>query len=281
MYKLRLTPGPFPMNLSPGWSQGQLAGNAMQRRDEGIAQVVNAAGRHPVLIVCEHASSSLPPELGGLGLDPQQRQSHIAWDPGAADTAQHLSTLLDAVYVRSNVSRLAYDCNRPPQAHDAIPERSEIHDIPGNTGLTAAQRQARVDAYYRPFERLLEERIAAHPVEPVIVTVHSYTPVYRGVRRDVEIGILHDDDARLADALLRVADGFDIRRNEPYGPGDGVTHTLRRHAVSNGLLNVMLEIRNDLIADPQACRAMAGTLHGWLEAALAQLSRSPRREVRA
>ena len=102
---------------------------------------------------------------------------------------------------------------------------------------------------------------------PAIVTVHSFTPVYRGARRDLDIGIVHDTDARFADALLEIAEAeteFVIRRNEPYGPRDGVTHTLAAHAIPRGLLNAMIEIRNDLIADPAGQRAMAERLSRWV-----------------
>ncbi|MFN0265211.1 N-formylglutamate amidohydrolase [Tepidamorphus sp. 3E244] len=246
-----------------------------------VAETVNPSGAHPVLLVCEHASAFIPDDYAGLGLSDEQRKCHIAWDPGALETARFMSQKLDAVLVKGNVSRLLYDCNRPPEAVDAIPQVSEIHAVPGNANLTAAQRRARVDTYYRPFETRLAQVVAAHRVPPVIVTMHSFTPVYRGVTRDVEIGILHDEDARLADAMLGVAEGFDIRRNEPYGPEDGVTHTLRRHALENGHLNVMIEIRNDLVTNTQDCRTMADHLCRWLEAALARLSASPAREVRA
>jgi len=82
------------------------------------------------------------------------------------------------------------------------------------------------------------------------VTVHSFTPVYHGVRRSVDVGILHDNDARLADAVLSVAKfdgGISVQRNEPYGPEDGVTHTLKLHSEKRQILNVMIEIKSDLI----------------------------------
>ena len=109
----------------------------------------------------------------------------------------------------------------------------------------------------------------------VLVTVHSFTPVYRGVSRDVQIGILHDADSRLADQMLQLVDGrsgYQIRRNEPYGPADGVTHSLRLHALPFGLLNVMIEIRNDLIADAAGQQRAADYLTGSIQEALGRLS---------
>lgn len=239
---------------------------------ERAVAIHNAQGTHPVVLICEHASAFIPPSLDNLGLDEKAASSHAAWDPGAASTARHLSGKLDAVLIESTVSRLVYDCNRPPEAASAMPSRSEIYDIPGNARLSADQRQMRIDHYYRPFEKQLTTQLAAHPCPPVLVTMHSFTPVYNGIRRELEIGILHDDDSRLADAMLNVATGFDIRRNEPYGPADGVTHTLRQHGVDHGRLNVMIEIRNDLIESDAQCLDIANHLSQWLTTALTTLS---------
>jgi predicted N-formylglutamate amidohydrolase len=238
------------------------------------ADVRNSTGKGPWLIVCEHASNYIPDEYGNLGLDAETLQSHIAWDPGALEVAVNLSVLLDAPLVAQSVSRLLYDCNRPTHEASAVPERSEIFRVPGNEGLTDKQRADRAERIYFPFRERLAAEIAARPSPPAIVTIHSFTPIYHGVSREVEIGILHDSDTRLADAMLAAAgsgNGFVVRRNEPYGPQDGVTHTLREHAVSRGLANVMIEVRNDLLTTAEECRAMAEQLAIWLNAAMASL----------
>ena len=239
---------------------------------ETAPTIVNAEGQHPVVLVCEHASAFIPASLNNLGIDAAAASSHIAWDPGAVEVARHLSRSLDAVLIEANVSRLVYDCNRPPEAPDAMPARSEIYTIPGNADLSSLQRQQRVDQYYRPFERLVRDTLSAHAVPPVLVTVHSFTPVYNGVARDLEVGILHNRDARLADAILRVAKELDVQRNQPYGPDDGVMHTLKLHAEPSGFLNVMIEVRNDLIASASACEAMAVHLQRWLVDAMSVLA---------
>lgn len=206
--------------------------------------------------------------------------SHIAWDPGAFDTAKQLSMQLDAPLVHSTVSRLVYDCNRPPESRDAMLELSAGIPVSGNVGLTSQERQARVERFYRPFETLLADTLFARGDAVVLATVHSFTPVYRGHARSVEIGILHDSDSRLADAVLEVASGFEIERNAPYGPDDGVTHTLRRHALPRQLLNVMIEIRSDLISTQNQCAAMAERLADWLTRALDLLADQGATEAR-
>ncbi|MFD1328629.1 N-formylglutamate amidohydrolase [Mycoplana ramosa] len=231
----------------------------------------NADARGRVILVCEHASRQLPKALGTLGLSEEALASHIAWDPGALAVARRIASELDATLIFQRFSRLAYDCNRPPESPAAMPEKSEIFDIPGNAGLDQAARGARTQALYLPFRdalsRLVKGRIAEGRA-PVIVTIHSFTPIYFGQPRAVEIGVLHDSDTRLADAMLaaanRAGDRYDVRRNEPYGPADGVTHTLKEHGLANGLANVMVEVRNDLIQDEAGERAVAGYLAGLI-----------------
>lgn len=230
------------------------------------ARTIHADGASSVVLVCEHATHFMPADYDDLGLPDDLRQSHVAWDPGALALATRLSWRLDAALIAGTVSRLIYDCNRPPTAPDAMPSRSERIDIPGNTDLSDVEKQARTQAYYAPFHATLADRVAATP-SPVIVTVHSFTPVYKGQRRTVEIGVLHDSDARLADAMLDIAGRhtqMDVQRNQPYGPADGVTHTLRKHAIAGGHLNVMLEVRNDLIATEAQQRSIGDMIAGWL-----------------
>jgi len=233
-----------------------------------IVDLRHAQAPSAVVVICEHASAHIPAALGNLGLADDALESHVAWDPGALGLAERIAERLHATLIAAKTSRLVYDCNRPPDAPDAMPARSEIIDVPGNAELTEKQRAERVGVYYEPFRRAISQTISALD-DPILVTVHSFTPVYHGAARDVEIGILHDSDARLADAILSHADTRHIvRRNEPYGPADGVTHTLREHAVPGGFLNVMLEVRNDLIADAGAQDAMAATLSTWIVRAL-------------
>ena len=233
------------------------------------------------VLVCEHASNVFPPEWGCLGLDLAARQAHVAWDPGALGLARGLAARLDACLVHAPVSRLIHDLNRPPGSPGAMPERSEVYDIPGNVGLSAQERAARVAAVYDPFHAGLAAVIArriALGLAPVLATVHSFTPVWHGQPRQVEFGIIHDDtrpgDDRLARAVLGAArsmTGLHSALNEPYSAADGVTHLLRVQAVPHGLPHVMLEVRNDLIADAAAQEAMADRLAPVLALALAQV----------
>ncbi|WP_422052863.1 N-formylglutamate amidohydrolase [Shimia sp.] len=225
-----------------------------------------------ILFVCEHASRHFPDTFGDLGLSEDVRQSHVAWDPGALTLTRELAKRFDCSLVAGGVSRLLYDCNRPPEAPDAVPAKSEIFDIPGNVDLSEEDRHARVTQIYQPFKEAVEQVVeVVHP--KAIVTVHSFTPVYHGKQRAVEIGILHDRDTRLADKMLdAMSDGpFNTLRNDPYGPEHGVTHSLKAYALPNKLPNVMLEVRNDLLADDATAAGVTEALAAAIAQGMAEL----------
>ena len=219
--------------------------------EESPLIAVNERGRSPVVLICEHASNRLPQKLGNLGLADSEFQRHIAWDIGAESVARRLSRLMDAPLLLQRYSRLAYDCNRPPESPDAIPEVSEVTAIPGNRQLSPEDRLARIRDIYRPFHEGISaflDRRTAHGLSSVLVSIHSFTAIYKGKPRSVELGILHDRDTSLSSRLIKAFPNVDARLNEPYGPKDGVLHTLNLHGFVRGLPHAMIEIRNELVA---------------------------------
>lgn len=247
--------------------------------EAGYAPIVeNAASNGRLVLICEHASHDIPEPWGDLGLTEAQRKAHIAWDPGALAVAKGLMRRLDAVLIHAPVSRLVYDCNRAPDMKGAMPARSEVHDIPGNAAISDQERLARTEAVYLPWcaglHGLIARRIALG-LAPVIVTIHSFTPVYFGKPRAVEFGIIHDADPSLATALFGAARQTRLvsALNEPYSAADDVTHTLRLHATPYGLPNAMLEIRNDLIRTDALCDRMAETLAPVINMGLVEIQR--------
>jgi predicted N-formylglutamate amidohydrolase len=210
------------------------------------AVFINENGTSPIVLVCEHASNTLPKSLGTLGLSDEDMQRHIAYDIGAEGTSRILSKLLDAPLILQRYSRLAYDCNRPPEADGAMPELSEIYDIPGNKNLLPSARLARTREIYRPFHRAVEDYLdqrAAEKRDTIMVTMHSFNPIYKGKPRDFDVGFLFDRDTWLANFLIKAFP------TEKARPKDGVMHTTNLHAAPRGLKHVMIEIRNDLIAN--------------------------------
>lgn len=252
----------------------------MGQRFEPMIENADAKGR--VVLVCEHASHAIPAAWGDLGLPEAARMAHIAWDPGALDVARGLMRRLDAVLVHAPVSRLVYDCNRAPDMAGAMPAKSEVFDIPGNAAIGAAERLARTEAIYLPFHTglhgVLMRRVALG-LRPVVVTVHSFTPVYFGRPRAVEFGVIHDADPALAMAIRDNAarmTRLNAALNAPYSAADDVTHTLRVQATPYGLPNAMLEIRNDLIADAGAADAMAEMLAPVINMGVAEIQKQAR-----
>lgn len=240
----------------------------------GPVEILNPQGKGRVVLLCEHASNRIPDEYDGLGLAPEDRDSHAAWDPGALALSLQLSNALDAPVVAGTVSRLVYDCNRPPDAPGAMSEKSELITVPGNRNLTQNDRRARANAVYYPYGAAVSQVLGSRGQDTAVVTVHSFTPVYYGQPRAVELGLLHDEDNRLVDLMLDQAGRLPHRhvaRNQPYGPEDGVTHSLKIHAVSRGLANVMLEVRNDLLRTEENVSVMAQEILTLLEPALEQL----------
>ncbi|MCH7880586.1 MAG: N-formylglutamate amidohydrolase [Proteobacteria bacterium] len=225
--------------------------------------LLNDTGRAQLLLVCEHASNFIPARFENLQLSADVLHSHVALDIGAHDLAQTISRLLDAPLISTTVSRLVYDCNRPFGAGGAIPEKSELFPIPGNQNLSDFDLRDRFEKYYLPFEAAISGRLAAFAAPPLLVTIHSFTPVYHGETRDVDIGIVCDRDCRLADQMVRLAQDqtrLCVEANRPYGPEDGVTHTLGLHGNNNGLLNAMIEVKNDLLGTVEMCREVTSTL---------------------
>jgi len=238
-------------------------------------RVRNRAGKSPFVILCDHASHHIPPEYGTLGLSAEERVSHIAWDPGALPVAERLAGALDAALVESRISRLVADCNRPLDAPDFVPEISERTAIPGNRGLTPEVLDRRVAVTHAPYhasiEELIKERLAAGR-ETLLLALHSFTPVYKGIARPWQIGVIHDEDMRLAGPILTALSAVEeitIGDNEPYSPADRVYYTLERHARPRNLPCVMIEIRNDEIGDERGQRQWADLLAGILAATMA------------
>lgn len=235
-------------------------------------QVDNPHGAGPILLVCDHASNHIPPAFDRLGLSPEQLEEHSAWDIGAWDLARALSQLLDSPLVGAAASRLLIDPNRDFDAPDLIPVSAEGVPIPGNQGLSQAERALRLSRFHDPFHDAIHGILKQRTDLQAIVSVHSFTPVLFGKPRIWNAGILHADDARLADLLiaqLAAKSDLTVGRNEPYGPGDGVYYTLDRHAA--GLATAMIEVRNDQLRDTGGQQLWAGLLAEALESALARL----------
>ena len=183
-------------------------------------------------------------------------ERHIAYDVGAAPVARHLSHLLDAPLFLQPYSRLVVDCNRPLEAPDCFPEVSDGTPIPANAGLDPSSRKRRYDEIHQPFHAAIAGQLDARETvgaPMVLIAVHSFTPrlAVNGIDRPWHIGLLHNRDDRFARTMLAgLADrapDVTAALNEPYTVDDAGDYTIPVHGERRGILNVLLEIRSDLI----------------------------------
>jgi predicted N-formylglutamate amidohydrolase len=206
-------------------------------------------------LTCDHYGRLIPAVLGDLGLPESELKRHIAWDIGIAGVAEMLSAQLDAHLVVQRYSRLVIDCNRPPGVASSVPIISEATTIPGNEGIArdmAELRRAQIfDPYHHRIDEIIDQR--RHRNMPtILVSLHSYTPVYAGIARPWHIGTLYQRDKVLPPLLLqclRAEPDLVVGDNEPYAVSDETDYTIPVHGEARGLMNTGIEIRQDLISD--------------------------------
>jgi len=227
--------------------------------------VHNPEGRAPVLVVCDHASAFVPRAFGQLGLEARHFDRHIAYDPGAAAVAQRLAGHLDAACVLSHFSRLVIDPNRQLDDPTLVPTVAENTVVPGNRGLAESAVQRRVATFFEPYHAEIERRLDALEARgpaPVLISVHSFTPVMHGRERPWDIGVLWDEDTRLAAPFMAAmaARGHVVGDNEPYSGRHGHGYTANVHGDGRGLANLLLELRQDLLRTTGQQQAWADTI---------------------
>jgi predicted N-formylglutamate amidohydrolase len=235
--------------------------------------LANEIGRSIFFLTCDHAGRAIPRRLARLGLPEADTKRHIAWDIGIGEVGRQLARLLDAAVILQTYSRLVIDCNRNPKVLSSIPEISETTEIPGNRALVEAARAARIEAIFRPYHDTIAaalDRRAAAGGTSVLVALHSFTPVFKGVARPWHAAVLYNRDARLAHPLLKLLsaeDGLVVGDNEPYAVSDLTDYTVPVHGERRGLPHVEIEIRQDLIAEPAGQTLWAERLARLLPAA--------------
>ncbi|WP_298872872.1 N-formylglutamate amidohydrolase [uncultured Bradyrhizobium sp.] len=216
---------------------------------------VNVEGASPFLLTSDHYGRILPRALGDLGVSEDELVRHIAWDIGIAGVAERLANMLNAHLIAQRYSRLVIDCNRSPGVASSIPVISEATAIPRNEGISDSERAARRREIFEPYHQRIDAVIdrRAHDKRPtVLVSLHSFTPVYAGVARPWHIGALYNRDKVLPQLLLkhlRAEGDLVVGDNEPYAVSDLSDYTIPVHGEARGLVNTGIEIRQDLIAD--------------------------------
>ncbi len=238
-------------------------------RDDAAVEWIEGPLNAGALLICDHAGNALPEGYGTLGLPPSELERHIGYDIGAADLTRGLAARLRAPAVLSRFSRLLIDPNRGADDPTLVMQLSDGAIIPGNAGIDEEEIERRLTLSWRPYRAAVSQAIEAMmkrgPV-PAILSIHSFTPCWRGAKRPWEAGILWDSDPRLAPPLIAgLADaGFVVGDNEPYG-GALVGDTLDEQVTRRGIPGLLIEIRQDLIASKPQAAAMAERLAPVLE----------------
>jgi len=215
----------------------------------------NADSVSPFFFTCDHYGRSIPRALGGLGVNASDLVRHIAWDIGIAGVAERLAKDMGVHLIAQRYSRLTIDCNRPFSSPGSIPLISEATEIPGNSGLSDEQINARRRAIFNPYHAHIEQALDARHTRgqpTILVSLHSFTPIYAGIARPWHVGTLYQHHAQLPSLLrdaLRAEGDLVVGDNEPYAVSDATDYTIPVHAEQRGLVNTGIEIRQDLIAD--------------------------------
>jgi predicted N-formylglutamate amidohydrolase len=248
--------------------------------DPAPVRVLRPQGRSDFLLTADHAGRAIPRRLARLGVSDEELERHIAWDIGIAGVTERLSDALDATAVLQSYSRLVIDCNRRPEWPSAIPEISEATRVPGNENISEAERAARrheiFDPYHARIGGLLNARGDAGR-RTVLVAMHSFTPVFKGEVRSVEVGILYNPEAHdirlpgIMLELLRAEGDLIIGDNAPYAITGNSDYTVPVHGEARGLPHVEIEIRQDLIVAAAGQTGWAARLARLLPAADARL----------
>ncbi len=228
-------------------------------------EMIPGKGNAHVILLCDHASNALPAPYGSLGLPLSELERHIAYDIGAGGVTRAMAAMLGCAALLTRFSRLLIDPNRGEDDPTLIMRLSDGALIPGNAAITAADAAHRAKTYYTPYHnaiaQLIDESLRRGNV-PVIVSIHSFTPSWRGAQRPWQAGVLWDADPRLARPLinaLRQDETLTVGDNEPY-KGALKSDTLYKHATLRGLANALIEIRQDLIAGTAGQEAWATRL---------------------
>ena len=237
----------------------------------------NPGGESGVVLVCDHARNAVPRSLAGLGLSSEVLKTHVGLDIGCESLSKQIADRLDSVLVVAGFSRLVVDPNRPPGHPTSIPSQSDGIEIPGNRSLTERDRQRRIDEIFTPYHEAvaveLEQTFRRHR-RVALVSMHSFTPRMGGEARPWHLGILWSRDQRLSAPLLeslRREPDLCVGDNQPYDARDNLGYTVDAYDGMDGLAQVMIEVRQDLLianedvswwADLLAGH-LAQTLDGW------------------
>lgn len=231
--------------------------------EDAVEVVVGGSAAQPFILTCEHASERLPEPWQWGDEDRWLVGTHWAYDIGAEDLARELANALGATAILSRFSRLLADPNRDDGSMDLFLARAEGREIALNRNIDAEERERRLARLWRPFHAVVDREVARSAC-PVVLAIHTFTPVWHGVPREVEVGVLFDQEEELAEhtRAALAATGLVVRMNEPYSGRAGLIYSAGRHAARHGRRALELEVRQDLAVEALVRAKLVGALRG-------------------
>ncbi|MBM84892.1 MAG: hypothetical protein CMM47_02575 [Rhodospirillaceae bacterium] len=238
---------------------------------------LNTDGVSDILFTSDHNGARVPAALDGLGVAQHEMRRHVAYDIGIDAVARDLSERFEAPLIASNYSRLVIDCNRHPDTAGSIPVVSDYTVVPANCDLMASQRAEREREIFAPYHKAIGARINAirgrgSDYAPIVIALHSFTPVIEGTFRPWDIGILWKDDQRLAAPMIEVLardTTINVGDNKPYSGSNPAGFTVDHHVEPLDLLAIGVEFRQDRIEFQSGAERWAKCFGDALEQVLA------------
>jgi predicted N-formylglutamate amidohydrolase len=228
--------------------------------------------KNQILIIADHASNYIPKEKNKLGLPSASLNQHIAFDPGIRELSLDLSNRLKCKLVQGKYSRLLIDLNRDLDDPTVIPEIVDRKIIPGNIGLSKKELRLRVNKIYNKYHNEIDRVIKREKVK-VILSLHSFNPIFKNKKRLLEFGILSNEDKNLSSIII---DQLRLQKknvgdNKPY-KGNLIGDSMYRHGLRNKISHALIEVRNDLLSNPIKIKGISRLLHKTIVKSLRKLA---------
>ncbi len=203
------------------------------------------------LVTCEHGGNTVPPAYAELFKSAGARadlRSHRGYDPGALAASEQFQQHLGAELIASTTTRLLVDLNRSIDNAELFSKYTRY--------LSPHEKAELLAEHYHPYRQRTVAAIEKQLAEsrPVIhLSVHTFTPRFKGVWRHVDVGLLFDPDRKFEvsfceqwrQRLASSSPSLRVRPNEPYkGVDDGFTAALRRQYAARDYVGVEIEINN-------------------------------------
>ena len=225
-----------------------------------------------ILIIADHASNYIPKEYNNLGLPDYFLNNHITFDIGVKELGLDLSNRLKCKVIQGKYSRLLIDLNRDLNDPTIIPEIVDRKIIPGNIGLSKSELRLRIKKIYNKYHHEIDQTIKNKKVK-VILSLHSFNPIFKNKRRTLEFGILSNEDKNLSSIIIDQLklQKLNVGDNKPYR-GNLIGDSMYKHGLRNKLPHALIEVRNDLLSNPTKIKRVSRLLHKTIVKSLKKLA---------